>query len=61
MVKNLFTNQQEINRAIKATVDHYENYRSNTPVKHKRDRKNRAQNEHNLAKNKRGSLSYSVR
>ena len=50
MVKNLFTNQQEINRAIKAAVDHDENYRSNTPVKHKRDRKNRAKNRHKLAK-----------
>ena len=50
MVKNLFTNQQEINRAIKAAVDQYESYRNNTPVKHKRGRKNRAKNKQLMAK-----------
>ena len=38
MVK-LFTNQKEIDRAIQAAVDQYnEVYSSNTLVKHKRDR-----------------------
>ena len=41
---NLFTNQKETKRAIKAAVDQYEIYRNNTLVKHKRGRKNRAQN-----------------
>jgi hypothetical protein len=41
---NLFTNQKEIKRAIKAAVDQYEIYRNNTLAKHKRGRKNRAQN-----------------
>ena len=40
---NLFTNEKEIKRAIKAAVDHYEIYRNNTLAKHKRGRKNRAQ------------------
>ena len=40
----LFTNQKETNRAIKAAVDQYEIYRHNTLAKHKRSRKNRAQN-----------------
>ena len=40
----LFTNEKEIKRAIKAAVDQYEIYRHNTSVKHKRRRKNRAQN-----------------
>jgi len=43
MVK-LFTNEKEIKRAIKAAVDQYEIYRNNTPIKHKRGRKNQAQN-----------------
>ena len=43
-MKNLFTNEKEIKRAIKAAVDQYEICRNNTSVKHKRDRKNRAQN-----------------
>ena len=43
MVK-LFTNQKEVDRAIQAAVDQYEIYRNNTSVKHKRGRKNRAQN-----------------
>jgi len=41
---NLFTNEKETKRAIKAAVDQYEIYRNNTLTKHKRDRKNRAQN-----------------
>ena len=43
MVK-LFTNEKETKRAIKAAVDQYEIYRNNTLAKHKRSRKNRAQN-----------------
>jgi len=43
MVK-LFTNEKEIKRAIQAAVDQYEICRNNTSVKHKRARKNRAQN-----------------
>ena len=50
MVKNLFTNQKEIDRAIKAAVNQYESYRSNIPVKHKRGRKNNAQNKQLMAK-----------
>jgi len=42
---NLFTNEKEIKRALKAAVDQYEIYRNNTPAKHKRGRKNRAQNQ----------------
>ena len=41
---NLFTNEKEIRQAIKAALDQYEIYRNNTLVKHKRGRKNRAQN-----------------
>ena len=42
---NLFTNEKETRRAIKAAVDKYnEIYRNNTLTKHKRGRKNRAQN-----------------
>jgi len=41
---NLFTNEKEIKRAIKAAVDQYEICRNNTPAKHKRSRKNRAHN-----------------
>jgi hypothetical protein len=41
---NLFTNEKEIKRAIKAAVDQYEICRNNTSIKHKRGRKNRAQN-----------------
>jgi hypothetical protein len=44
MKENLFTNEKETRRAIKAAVDQYEIYRYNTPAKHKRGRKNRAQN-----------------
>ena len=46
----LFTNEKETKRAIKAAVDQfrkvlkYEIYRNNTLAKHKRSRKNRAQN-----------------
>ena len=41
----LFTNEKETRRAIKAAVDKYnEIYRNNTLTKHKRGRKNRAQN-----------------
>jgi len=40
----LFTNQKETDRAIKGAVDQYEICRNNTPAKHKRSRKNRAQN-----------------
>ena len=50
MGKNLFTNQKEIHRAIKAAEDQYESYRSNTPVKYKQGRKNRAQNKKPMAK-----------
>ena len=41
---NLFANEKETKRAIKAAVDQYEIYRNNTLAKHKRSRKNRAQN-----------------
>ena len=41
---NLFTNEKETKRAIKAAVDQYEICRNNTPAKHKRGRKNRDQN-----------------
>jgi len=41
---NMFTNQKETKRAIKAAVDQYEIYRRYTLAKHKRGRKNRAQN-----------------
>ena len=41
---NLFTNEKETKRAIQAAVDQYEIYRNNTTIKHKRSRKNRAQN-----------------
>ena len=44
MKENLFTNEKEIKRAIKAAVDQYEICRNNTLAKHKRSRKNRAQN-----------------
>jgi len=44
MKENLFTNEKETKRAIKAAVDQYEIYRNNTLAKHKRSRKNRAQN-----------------
>ena len=44
MKENLFTNEKEIKQAIKAAVDQYEIHRNNTLVKHKRGRKNRAQN-----------------
>jgi len=44
MAENTFTNQKEIKRAIKAAVDQYEICRHNTLAKHKRGRKNRAQN-----------------
>ena len=41
----LFTNEKENKRAIKAAVDQYEIHRrNNTLAKHKRSRKNRAQN-----------------
>ena len=43
--ENLFTNQKEIDQALKAAVDQYEIYSSNTPVKHKRGRKIRDQNQ----------------
>ena len=43
MVK-LFENEKEIKRAIKAAVDQYEIHRRYTLAKHKRGRKNRAQN-----------------
>ena len=42
--KNLFTNQKETDQAIKAAVDQYEIHRRYTLAKHKRSRKNRAQN-----------------
>ena len=43
--EKLFTNEKETRRAIKAAVDKYnEIYRNNTLTKHKRGRKNRAQN-----------------
>jgi putative ubiquitin-RnfH superfamily antitoxin RatB of RatAB toxin-antitoxin module len=42
---NLFTNEKETKRAIKAAVDQYEIYRNHTLAKHKRGRKNRAQNQ----------------
>ena len=44
MKEKLFTNQKEIDRAIQAAVDQYEICRHNTLAKHKRSRKNRAQN-----------------
>ena len=44
MKENLFTNEKEIKRAIKAAVDQYEIHRRYTLAKHKRSRKNRAQN-----------------
>ena len=50
MVKNLFTNHKETDRAIKAAVTQYESYRSDTPIKHKRGRKNQAQNKKLMAK-----------
>ena len=40
----LFTNQKETDRAIKAATDQYEIHRRHTLAKHKRSRKNRAQN-----------------
>ena len=40
----LFTNEKEIKRAFKAAVDQYEVHRRYTLAKHKRSRKNRAQN-----------------
>ena len=43
--KKLFTNQKAIDQAIQAAVDQYENYCSNTPVKHKRGRKIRDKNQ----------------
>jgi len=41
---NLFTNEKEIKRAIKAAVDQYEVHRRYTLAKHQRSRKNRAKN-----------------
>ena len=43
-IRNLFTNQKETKRAIQAAVDQYEIHRRYTLAKHKRSRKNRAQN-----------------
>jgi hypothetical protein len=43
MVK-LFENEKETKRAIKAAVDQYEVHRRYILAKHKRGRKNRAQN-----------------
>ena len=40
----LFTNENEIKRAIQAAVDQYEKYRRNTLIKRKRNRKNRVKN-----------------
>jgi len=40
----LFENEKETKRAIKAAVDQYEVHRRYTLAKHKRPRKNRAQN-----------------
>ena len=40
----LFTNEKETKQAIQAAVDQYEIYRRYTLAKHKRGRKNRAQN-----------------
>ena len=37
MVK-LFTNQKEVDRAIQAAVDKYNEIYSNTPIKHQRNR-----------------------
>ena len=34
----LFTNQKEVDRAIKAAVDKYNEIYSNTPIKHQRNR-----------------------
>ncbi len=42
--KNLFTNQKETDRAIKAAVDQYEKYRHHSSIKRKRNRKNRVKN-----------------
>jgi len=41
---NLFTNEKETKRAIKAAIDQYEVHRRYTLTKHKRRRKNRAKN-----------------
>ena len=40
----LFTNQKEIDRAIKAAVDQYEKCRHHSTLKRKRSRKNRTKN-----------------
>ena len=40
----LFTNQKQIDRAIKAAVDQYEKYRYYSTLKHKRVRKTRVKN-----------------
>ena len=42
--KNLFTNQKETDRAIKAAVDQYEKYRHHSSIKRKWSRKNRTKN-----------------
>ena len=44
MKEKMLTNQKEIDRAIQAAVDQYEICRHNTLAKHKRSRKNRAEN-----------------
>ena len=50
----LFTNQKEVDRAIQAAVDRYnEIYGNHTPVKHKRSRhrKNKTQAQGKLRRN----------
>ena len=51
----LFTNQKEVDRAIRAAVDQYnEVYSNNTLVKHKRNRhrKSKAQTQRELRRNR---------
>ena len=51
----LFTNQKEIDRAIQAAVDKYnEIYSSNSSIKHKRDRhrKSKTQAQRKLRRNR---------
>ncbi len=49
----LFTNQKEIDRAIQAAVDKYnEIYSNNSSVKHKRDRRSKTQAPRKLRRNR---------
>jgi len=52
-MEKLFTNQKEVDRAIQAAVDQYnEVYNSNSSVKHKRHRRSKTQAPRKLRRNR---------